>query len=220
MHIQSLLWFGHGVLLLWLFLAYGRLGRLTLVLWVWGIIGLLASVVGVPFQAIRHLLFLVPPIVLALMPIAGKRAWLLAVQGMLTLLVQSADYEYAQVYRHYAQEARQRWTNERVWYAGSWGWMFYAEQVGFRKILPSGEGLQKGDLLIIPERVYKGKMPPDSAQRMELIDEQVYYARIPLRTMDYGIASYYALIRTNAPFAYEAERLLEIFRVYRWNDAP
>jgi len=220
MHIQSLLWFGHGVLLLWFFLAYGRLGRLTLVLWVWGIIGLLASVVGVPFQAIRHLLFLVPPIVLALMPIAGKRAWLLAVQGMLTLLVQSADYEYAQVYRHYAQEARQRWTNERVWYAGSWGWMFYAEQVGFRKILPSGEGLQKGDLLIIPERVYKGKMPPDSAQRMELIDEQVYYARIPLRTMDYGIASYYALIRTNAPFAYEAERLLEIFRVYRWNDAP
>ncbi|MFQ3610920.1 MAG: hypothetical protein SNJ72_05410, partial [Fimbriimonadales bacterium] len=220
MHLQSLLWFGHGVLLLWLFITYGRTVPAMPILAVWAGVGLTASVIGVPFQAMRHLLFLVPPLVLALMPIAGKRIGLLALQAILTLAVQMADYEYAQVYRHYAQQAQARWAGERVWFAGSWGWMFYAEQAGFRKIVPSGEGLQDGDLLIIPERVYKGKMPPNSAERMVLLEEQVYPARIPLRTMDYGIASYYALIRTNAPIAYETERPLEIFRVYRWNSAP
>ncbi len=219
-HAQSLFWFGHGVLLLWLFVGYGRISGLSLFLWFWLGMGLMASVVGVPFQAIRHLLFLIPPLVLALMPIAGRSVWLLALQSLLTLAVQMADYEYAQVYRHYAQVAQERWAGARVWYAGSWGWMFYAEQAGFEKILPSGDGLQAGDILIIPERVYKGKMPPNSAERMELIEERAYHARIPLRTMDYGIASYYALIRTNAPFAFERERPLEIFRVYRWTSPP
>jgi hypothetical protein len=110
----------------------------------------------------------------------------------------------------------------RVWYVGSWGWMFYAEQHGFRKLLPDGSGLQRGDIVIIPERVYKGKMPPHLHKHLILLEETPCLPTVPMRTMDFRGAAYYALIRTNAPFHFTLRmgEPLETFRAYRWMPPP
>jgi len=179
---------------------------------------LAAAVWGVPFQAMRHLLYALPPLILILTPWAGRNAPLLFAQGVLCLAVIAADYDYAVRYKQSAAVYAERFAGERVWYAGSWGWMFYAERRGFRKLLPDGAGLQRGDIVIIPERVYKGKMPPDLHKHLVLLDETPYYPLMPLRTMDFRGAAYYALIRTNAPFRFTLpwDEPLETCRAYRW----
>jgi hypothetical protein len=192
--------------------------HITLFLRLWLLIALAAAVWGVPFQAMRHLLYALPPLILILTPWVGRNAPLLIAQGVLCLAVIAADYDYAVRYKRGAAAYAEQFAGERVWYAGSWGWMFYAEQHGFRKLLPDGKGLQRGDIVIIPERVYKGKMPPDLHKHLILLDETPCYPLMPLRTMDFRGAAYYALIRTNAPFRFtlQWDEPLEIRRAYRW----
>ncbi len=192
--------------------------HIILFLRLWLLIALAAAVWGVPFQAMRHLLYALPPLILILTPWVGRNAPLLIAQGVLCLAVIAADYDYAVRYKRGAAAYAEQFAGERVWYAGSWGWMFYAEQHGFRKLLPDGKGLQRGDIVIIPERVYKGKMPPDLHKHLILLDETPCYPLMPLRTMDFRGAAYYALIRTNAPFRFTLQRdePLEICRAYRW----
>jgi len=192
--------------------------HIILFLRLWLLIALAAAVWGVPFQAMRHLLYALPPLILILTPWVGRNAPLLIAQGVLCLAVIAADYDYAVRYKRGAAAYAEQFAGERVWYAGSWGWMFYAEQHGFRKLLPDGKGLQRGDIVIIPERVYKGKMPPDLHKHLILLDETPCYPLMPLRTMDFRGAAYYALIRTNAPFRFtlQWDEPLEIRRAYRW----
>jgi hypothetical protein len=192
--------------------------HIILFLRLWLLIALAAAVWGVPFQAMRHLLYALPPLILILTPWVGRNAPLLIAQGVLCLAVIAADYDYAVRYKRGAAAYAERFAGERVWYAGSWGWMFYAEQHGFRKLLPDSKGLQRGDIVIIPERVYKGKMPPDLHKHLILLDETPCYPLMPLRTMDFRGAAYYALIRTNAPFRFtlQWDEPLEIRRAYRW----
>jgi hypothetical protein len=191
--------------------------HITLFLRLWLLIAL-AAVWGAPFQAMRHLLYALPPLILILTPWVGRNAPLLLAQGVLCLAVIAADYDYAVCYQRGAAAYAERFSGERVWYAGSWGWMFYAEQHGFRKLLPDGTGLERGDIVIIPERVYKGKMPPDLHQHLILLDETPCLPTLPLRTMDFRGAAYYALIRTNAPFRFtlRMDEPLETRRAYRW----
>jgi len=185
---------------------------------IWLLVALAAAVWGVPFQAMRHLLYALPPLILLLTPWVGRNAPLLIAQGALCLAVIAADYDYAIRYKRGAAVYAELFAGERVWYAGSWGWMFYAEQHGFRKLLPDGAGLQRGDIVIIPERVYKGKMPPDLHKHLMPLDETPCYPIMPLRTMDFRGAAYYALIRTNAPFRFtlQWDEPLETRRAYRW----
>jgi len=71
----------------------------------------------------------------------------------------------------------------------------------------------------VPQRVYKGKMPSDFEQHALLADECVCNPLLPVRTMDFEGAAYYALIRTNAPFRFTLDynQPLEITRAYRWS---
>ncbi|MCS7209559.1 MAG: glycosyltransferase family 39 protein [Fimbriimonadales bacterium] len=186
----------------------------------WLLLALLTAVWGVPFQAMRHLLYALPPLVLLLLPLAGKRPHLLLLQGSLSLLALAADFEYAQVYRTAARWFAETFEGKRVWYVGSWGWMFYAEQQGFRKLLPSGAGVQAGDIILVPQRVYKGKMPSSWAENALPAGASVeFYAFTPLRTMGFEGAAYYALIRTNAPFQFKLapEDPLESIQAYTWS---
>ncbi|MCS7301185.1 MAG: glycosyltransferase family 39 protein [Fimbriimonadales bacterium] len=213
-YAQTLFWLmSGGVLLgaaLWAHSAFLRL---------WLVLALATAVWGVPFQAMRHLLYALPPIALLLTPYVGRRPYLLWAQGALSLLIAAADYHYALCYPRAAAYFAERFAGERVWYAGSWGWMFYAEQAGFRKLLPDGAGLQPSDIILIPERAYKGKMPPDLDRATTLIETRACSPLLPLRTMDFQGAAYYALIRTNAPFRFTLDYTtpLEVIRAYRWN---
>jgi hypothetical protein len=224
----------YGQTLFWLLMGVGVLGLAMLgslpegmvsvspFLRLWLVVALMASVWGVPFQAMRHLLYALPPLILLLTPWVGRKPWLLLTQGVLAWMVIAADYDYAVRYKRSAAAYAEMFQGARVWYVGSWGWMFYAEQHGFRKLLPDGSGLQRGDIVIIPERVYKGKMPPHLHKHLILLEETPCLPTVPMRTMDFRGAAYYALIRTNAPFHFTLRmgEPLETFRAYRWMPPP
>jgi 4-amino-4-deoxy-L-arabinose transferase-like glycosyltransferase len=130
----------------------------TLLLAGWFAAGVGFVVLFAPFMAVRHVLLVLPAILLALGRCIGGRpvrAWMvaacalsLALGGILAL----SDWIYADVYRSQARMTRARFGPEaRVWYLGDWGWRWYAEAEGMKPLLKNTE-LRKRDLVIIPER--------------------------------------------------------------------
>jgi 4-amino-4-deoxy-L-arabinose transferase-like glycosyltransferase len=190
----------------------------------WFLLAFAYSVWGVPFQAVRHLILTLPPLLWLLVPAFQNRRLLqagLMVQAILMVGVFAADYEYADVYRRYVDGTKNSFAGLNNWYAGHWGWMFYAEQVGWRQILPSGAGLRERDVITIPKNVHKGQLPAEWAQLYEKLSEQTYNGFVPLRTMNgFQGAAYYALIRGNAPYIFSTQQPLETFEVYRVRRQP
>jgi len=190
----------------------------------WFLLVFLYSIWGVPFQAVRHLILLLPPLLWFLVPLFQNRRLLhtgLVVQGALLAGVFAADYEYADVYRRYFDGTKNYLASLNNWYAGHWGWMFYAEQAGWRQVLPSGAGLQNRDVITIPKNVHKGQLPGGWAQQWKQLSERTYNGLVPLRTMNgFQGAAYYALIRGNAPYIFSTQQPLETFLVYQIQEQP
>lgn len=197
--------------------------------WVFGPV--LFSVFFVPFQAVRHLLPALPPLVLL-----GFRFWDqgsreargtaplaagLAVQLGLTFLVAWADYEYAGSYRRLAEKARQLESagGTRAWYVGHWGWKFYADRAGFHQLHRDGPRPRPGELLLWPEYVHIGDVfsrDPEWRDRLELVQAFPCWGSLPLRTMSRPErAGFYAVIRRRIPYRLSSRTPLETLRIYR-----
>lgn len=190
----------------------------------WFLLVFFYSIWGVPFQAVRHLILLLPPLLWFILPAFQNRHLLqagLTLQAVLTAGVFAADYEYANVYRRYFDGTKNYLASLNNWYAGHWGWMFYAEQAGWRQIVPSGAGLQSRDVITIPKNVHKGRLPEGWAKQWKQLSEQTYDGFVPLRTMNgFQGAAYYALVRGNAPYIFSMRQPLETFQVYQVEEQP
>jgi hypothetical protein len=136
------------------------------------------STLSVPFQAVRHVLPVLPPLALLgfryLMARGGMAAGLdraaltalLVLQTAVTFLVARADADFADAYRDFALRARERFATTggspdgeagaTVWFLGHWGWMHYAEKAGFQKLNATGPYPAEGDHLIAPAYADKG----------------------------------------------------------------
>jgi hypothetical protein len=223
---QYLLWATTGSALLFLCALAGLRGAMPpsedardaifLCFWLAG--PLLLSVAFVPFQAVRHLLPALPPMVLLAfrhLEMSGgvRKKWdrtvlgiLLASQVAIASLVARADADFAAVYRDFASRARETAAElvgtgtplsaRGVWFLGHWGWMYYAEQAGLQKLHSTGPYPSPGDFVVVPEYVDKGRVlerVPRIAARLEQVDQVVYSGRIPIRTMHPMGAGFYAL---------------------------
>ncbi len=232
--LELLLWMGFGLILMVAATrtALSSPNAESLFLLAWLAAAVVFSVVLVPFQAVRHLILALPPLLLLLfrgMEIhwdgsRGFRGLCLALLGAqlgLGLLVQAADYEYAATYRDFARRVSRDFDAEpgRIWFVGHWGWKFYARRAGFEMMHRDGPFPREGDLLLWPEKVHVGDAFGRSAElreRLELAHSVVYPGRIPLRTMSIEAeAGFYAVIRRRIPFRFNASSPLEIMRVYR-----
>lgn len=195
---------------------------------VWLLASFLFSVVFVPFQAVRHLIPALLPVVLLAMQThprdsgawPGGLIWCAgALQAVLALGVATADFKYAECYRDAAQQISrsERGKESQVWFVGHWGWQVYAEQAGMRQLHADGPPPQPGDLLVWPRRVHIGNVfsgHPGLRKSLLPIAEFSCDSALPLRTMNFEGAAFYAVIRGNAPYAFQ-EATLETFRVYR-----
>lgn len=229
---QSVFWLLAGsTLVFYCGLLVGRLGQVgpfsrrdSAFFLFWFFLVFIYSVWGVPFQAVRHLILLLPPLLWFILPAFQNRRLLqagLALQAVVTAGVFAADYEYADVYRRYFDGTKNYLASLNNWYAGHWGWMFYAEQAGWRQVLPSGAGLQSRDVITIPKNVHKGQLPGGWAKQWKQLSEQSYNGFVPLRTMNgFQGAAYYALIRGNAPYVFSLQQPLEVFQVYQVEVQP
>jgi hypothetical protein len=207
--------------------------ELFLVAWLFVVVYF--SVVYVMFQAVRHLLPAMVPLCLlgcrllqrvdrpVRLVSSGALTLCLAAQVIVSSWVASADYEYADTYRQFARTMPQALpaTNGKVWFAGNWGWQHYAQRAGWRLMATNGPQPDAGDLVIIPDRVHKGPMPPGLYPRLEEVSEHTYRTRLRMFTMNgFDGASFYAVTDRNLPYLYSRDDTLEVFRVYRAGPRP
>ena len=251
---QYLLWSLAGVVLLascaveglrsgwpWLRQRSDREAADSLFLFAWVCAPLLFSSIFPPFQAVKHLLPALPPLVLLAFrylggtPASRGRALgigltaLLVLQLSTALLVAAADYERGAAYRDFASQVRTRWgADRRVWFVGHYGWYFYAKRAGLHQIHPSGARPGPGDLVIWPAQVNRGRSlptPQSLGLELEAVDRIEYRGEVPARTMSRGGAGFYALLRGRpgrrvvVPYRFFDDSPLEVFEVYEVSGA-
>jgi hypothetical protein len=230
---EYLFWAGAGVMAFSIpvLAALRRKGysqdSLFLVIWTSGVVWF--GIFMVPFQAVRHLLPALPPLILLSFQFlrGAKRQWartersvlvfLLLVQVGIAAIVHLADYEYADSYRDFAQKFRER--GNPSWYVGHWGWKFYADRSGFRPLHRDGPYPSQGELLLWPSNVHIGRVFQNDRglrDRLELVSSELYDGVIPVRTMDRDSgAGFYSIGFGELPFRFFPKSPLEEMRVYR-----
>ncbi len=130
----------------------------------WTIGGFLYLVIFVPFMAVRHLIFIIPAIILILgnkyKDIISYYFWLagLTVTVILAVILGVSDWIYADVYRRGAKQIEQmiaaeqikKGTRTAVWFGGHWGWQWYAKKAGMKQYDTWNSIFEDGDYLVMP----------------------------------------------------------------------
>lgn len=248
---EYLLWALSGGLLLYVCLAeglrrgvrYWKEGETeyagdSLFLFAWLCAPILFSILFVPFQAVRHQILALPPLMLlgwrALNGVY-KEGWLLKILAGLLFAAQAAvgymtaavDYQHASAYPFFAQYAKENYVSadHQTWFVGHWGWKFYAEREGFRMRRAGDELPQPGDIVLWPLRVHYGDCWSDlqdgSAFRIlesSPLEEIEWMSPIPLSVQNFYGASFYALMGENLPYRFFQDYDLDTLRVYRVKD--
>ncbi len=191
----------------------------------WFVAGTLFPVLLAPFMAVRHVLPVLPAVLLILgRGLEGPSAprWLGAGVGLsvaLGLTLAAADWEYADTFRTQAKALRERFGEEaRLWYLGNWGWHWYAEAEGMRHYLKEHSQLVTGDVVIIPQAIAgPDGVAPRDLPRVRLIDvveprpRSVFLPRLMLPFPEGG---YYAVASEGVPWTF-SRRPLERIMVFR-----
>ncbi|MBQ63327.1 MAG: hypothetical protein CMQ19_14820 [Gammaproteobacteria bacterium] len=198
---------------------------LFLLFWLVAIV--LFSIFQVYFQAVRHLIPALVPLILLLVRTQERKqlyqgglakACLVAVLLLQTgaaLWVGKADYAYADSYRSFVSgfSDAQAGDPAQIWYVGDWGFLHYAEGAGWRRLQNDGSEPAPGDLLVIPDKV--SRRPYPSGTRGSLEQVLTFPNHYHMLTMDrFTGASFYASVGYRAPYLLSDEPL-ETFRVYR-----
>lgn len=138
--------------------AQERMSELYLLLWIAATTAF--YVLSAPFIAARHVLLVLPPLLLlfgqAFGSLVSRRA--LTVGLGVTLVVSAglclSDWRFADFYRRAAAEiASELPSGSRIWTTGHWGWQWYAAQQGMLQADVSKNGLLPGDYLVVPEDI-------------------------------------------------------------------
>ncbi|MBN2327458.1 MAG: glycosyltransferase family 39 protein [Candidatus Omnitrophica bacterium] len=245
---EYLLWALTGGLLLYLCLAEGMRRGVrywkqeeseyagdSLFLFAWLCAPILFSILFVPFQAVRHQILALPPLMLLgwrAVYRAHKEGWLLkvlvgvlfAMQATVGYMTAAVDYQHASAYPYFAKYAKEKYASpdHQTWFVGHWGWKYYAEREGFRMRHAGGELPEPGDIVLWPLRVHYGDCWSDlhdgSAFRIlesAPLEEIELMSPIPLRVQNFYGASFYALTGENIPYRFFHDYDLETLKVYR-----
>lgn len=201
-------------------LGWGRAGTTEhkLLLAGWMAAGTGFIVLFAPFIAVRHVLLVVPPILLSIgLALEGRDTRILMpLACALTIILGGAlalsDWVYADLYRTQAKRLREQLGDRGdLWYLGNWGWRWYAEAEGMKPYLPGRSRLRLGDTVIIAELPTGLKqLAADDQKRAEhLVTLPVpASASVLFRTMaPPPLGGYYALGRAGLPWHLSREPL-------------
>ena len=70
-----------------------------------------------------------------------------------------------------------------VWFAGHWGFQFYAEHAGMQPVVPGQSTLRRGDWLVVPDRTIDQQRIPLKPTAVRLIHSVEIHDYVPLRTV-------------------------------------
>ena len=172
-----------------------------LALWL-GVTSLFIIVLA-PFVAIRHILLIVPAVLLAMgleldrSAVGRFRVGAVFVVTTLTgIFLSVSDFAAANVYRIAARElSTSLASGRRIWSIGHWGWQYYAEAVGMLEYDARTTCVALGDYVVVPMNIHVQRLNASDTSRLVLTD--VYSISAPpatyLRTVfsDQGGGYYY-----------------------------
>lgn len=193
-----------------------RLVDLTLVYWILACTAFV--VLAAPFVAVRHVLLILPPLVLLAQRWQGRwrvewAALTVVATLALTSLVAASDWWWADVYRDRAKEIRAVLpADANVWFTGLWGWKWYAERNGMRQVsVASEEQPAVGDFVVTP----KGVSPTTAGSAtLEVVRCTSVRRTSLLHSFAAERAGFYGSDRGRPPWAL-SRRPIEEFCVYR-----
>ena len=185
--------------------------RTDLFLLGWLLVELLGCYAIWTFLASRHLFRVATVLLLACGRAAAARSsrggdrrllgWVVAWGVAVGLLFFGVDLSDSLARRDAVRRAAQELTalgadreRERVWYAGHWGFRFYAESLGMKPVVPGSSRLEAGDWLLVPEGLSRQHfgIPPGRVRQEAFIESRspspwssipsFYAGPIPLRS--------------------------------------
>jgi hypothetical protein len=203
---------------------------------VWACAPLLFSLFFVPFQAVRHVIPALPPLVLlavrassrggATGPGVAVRGIVAAVAGLQLLLgvaLAVADYDHAGAQRQLAASFAGK--EDRPWFHGSWGFIHYARRAGLRQLSPQPPFPEPGDVVLQPQNTSRSadvrEHPALAGRRLEPLPPVTVPGRAPFRTIHEDGANFYAVIarggegqRPILPFRWLPDEPVEVLEVF------
>lgn len=202
-----------GGVLLGAAVAAWRVGRADRFLILWFLLELVGYVAISPFPAVRRIMGITVAATLLLgrlaerTPLAPWRRHLLygltAVTALLGFGFFAVDYLEARAEQQAAYQAAQRIRQEEpqavIWYAGYWGFQYYAERCGMKQIIPVSNSdeetsmllppcFHQGDWLVIPDESIPQQQVEFDPTDLEPKGEIAIDDSVPLSTL----MNYYA----------------------------
>ncbi len=128
-----------------------------------------------PFIATRHVLLVLPAIILLLSPFWERaamftRSVVLGGTALMGVLLGLSDRAFADFYRTAAADYREFTDTGRVWAVGHWGWQWYCNKNGVPTLGVHTSDVKDGDKIIAPHHVAK-----QDVRGFHLIKVRSYY---------------------------------------------
>ena len=139
-----------------------------------------------PFMATRHILLILPFVLLFLWPLIEKSGRTINRVSLISTVILGialgiSDYTYAGFYRKMASEIKLP-QGTKVWTAGHWGWQWYSAKNGMIPFAGSTFEMNEGDWF-----VYPGNIPRQSFENsLELTVVEKYFESATPRTFFSG----------------------------------
>jgi hypothetical protein len=132
-----------------------------------------------PFMAIRHVLLILPPVLLLLNNFieinninSTMKITALIITATLGLTISIADYYYADLNREYATKIKSMLpADARIWQVGHWGWQWYSRKAGMLQYDDGISKIQAGDYLVIPKFITQDRVYEPANLKMQQLTE-------------------------------------------------
>lgn len=129
-----------------------------------------------PFMATRHVLLLMPFMLLLVGPVLARNSKLMlimstAIVSILGIVIGISDWRYADTYREMARTDFEH-GKEKVWTIGHWGWQWYGKQKGYEFYSKDESFPAEGDLMVFPRHISKQVL--DSSDSIEELQTIIY----------------------------------------------
>lgn len=134
-----------------------KTNQLIILLWVLALTGFL--ILYAPFMATRHVLLILPGLLLLTAPIienTSKLSHSLALYSTLFLgiVLGISDWVYADFYRDMAKSYQAK-ANTKIWSVGHWGWQWYSVKAGMPMYAEDSVKVNEGDYVLYPSNISK-----------------------------------------------------------------
>lgn len=191
----------------------------------WALSFFIAIVIIMPLGIARYLLPGILPLLIMIMadirsffPSTYKKVAVASI--VITLLTGSilsiADFQYANVYKVFADNIKDKFPEKTIWFSGESGFRLYMQNKGFKYLLINDERPQPDDIIIIPTEIWPVKLSVIK-DRALLLERIAYTSEFPFRILNQEArAGFYMHIGALLPYSISRSRFEE-FSVYLVN---